>query len=721
MIENEIAIVASADDIDIEQLQMLKDELDAQKEMALKSFSGAIAKYRDDAIEGRKASGIEDIWDEDEDAYAGYDDANRSEEKTESRLDKSRLENSYRANPKRSQVKSTVFVNITRPYVDAAAARIGDMLVPTDEPNWAMSSTPVPEQFEAALQGQLGPDFKQQAEAAKAAMDKELDNAETQIEDWLIETNYNEEVREVIEDCTRVGVGIIKGPFAVRRKTLNGDEIKPASKRVDYNNFFPDPNCGANIQNGKYVFERDLLTAKKVMELANNPRYMSDQIEKVLQEGPGKRLLEDTEIPLQMDELYEVWYFHGNISAEDMEICECNEIDGENTDQIPAIVTMINDTVIHVAQMPGDYHDFPYDVICWQKRKDYWAGIGVARQIRTPQRMLNAASRAMMDNAGISAGPQIVYRKGVIEPADGNWELTPNKRWIAHDDADMQSVANAFMAINLPSMQPQLNEIIQFAIRMAEDVTGLPMLLQGSQGQAPDTVGGMTLLNNNANTVLRRIARMFDSDITIPHIRRYYLWLLTYYDTRTDLQIEPRGSSTLVERDIQNQAILQMGQMVLNPAFGVKPDQWMREYLKSLKFDPKRFMPDEGEEGGQAQPGPEVQQMMAQMEQMNQQMQQMQQELSLKTQQHQAEMQYKYAELEQEKQLAMLKVQAEKDLKLSLEAFKAQKDQTDKAQDIRLKALEGKVKSFDAETKRMSVENNIRELNYKSSTGNQGI
>jgi hypothetical protein len=48
------------------------------------------------------------------------------------------------------------------------------------------------------------------------------------------------------------------------------------------------------------------------------------------------------------------------------------------------------------------------------------------------QRVLNASVRAMMDNAGLSSGPQIVIDGDVIEPADGNgnsYELTPRKVW----------------------------------------------------------------------------------------------------------------------------------------------------------------------------------------------------------------------------------------------------------------------------------------------------
>ena len=37
----------------------------------------------------------------------------------------------------------------------------------------------------------------------------------------------------------------------------------------------------------------------------------------------------------------------------------------------------------------------------------------------------------------------------------------------------------------------------------------------------------MTMLMNNASVVLRRIARTFDDNITTPHIRRYYDWLMS--------------------------------------------------------------------------------------------------------------------------------------------------------------------------------------------------
>jgi len=198
-----------------------------------------------------------------------------------------------------------------------------------------------------------------------------------------------------------------------------------------------------------------------------------------------------------------------------------------------------------------------------------------------------------MDNAGIASGPMLIFRQGVVTPANGVAEMAPRKVWILGEDADATIAAErAIGVVKVDMLVQELMMIIQFGLKLAEDVTGLPMLLQGQQGKAPDTLGGMQMMNNNASTVLRRLARLFDDCITEPHVRRYYTWLLQYGEDdaeKGDFTIDARGSSALVERDIQNQAILQMGAIVANPAFGINPEKWFEEYCKSQRLDPKRL------------------------------------------------------------------------------------------------------------------------------------
>lgn len=582
-----------------------------------------LAKSRSEAIEGRETCGIEQEWIEDEEYYEGIDDANRGENRT------------WRGKPpgqaalrNPNATSSTVFPNITRPYCEAAAARVGDMLLPTDDRSWAIKPTPVPAltsivngkipiQIDRQIQEQVSPEM--QAQTKKEIIDEitkdyqeateKSNKAQRRIEDWHTECQYHAQMRTVIEDSSRAGTGVLKGPIPKKSmgyafiggKLQKDEDIKPVSRRVDFWNCFPDPACGENIHNGSYFWERDDITKKELYDLIDTPGYLEDQIVQILREGPKKaskeydagRGIYGLSDP-QKAGMFEIWYGYCQLTKEDMESAGVKV----KEELVFAQVTMVNNTIIKAALNPLDTGDFPYDFMPWQRRAGSPWGIGVARQIRTAQRMVVGACRNMMDNAGLAGGPMWIVDTTLIQPVNGVYELAPRKGWRPAENAVIKNMAEAFIFIEIPMIQEKLQNIIMLGLKLAEDTTGLPLIMQGQQGKAPDTVGGMQILNNNASTVLRRIARMYDDMITEPHVRRYYNYLLQYGendDEKGDFSIDARGSSALVERDIQNQVIQQMASIVANPIFGKDPKKWMDEYLKSQHLDPKRFDYDDEE------------------------------------------------------------------------------------------------------------------------------
>jgi len=591
----------------------------------LDAFGQSLAQTRAEAIAGRMTSGIEDEWLEDEEFYNGIDDANRGESKSSTWRKKPMGQSEVKA----VTTRSTVFPNITGPYTDAAAARISDMLLPTDDRSWALGPTPIPELMNVS-KGKLSPQMVKEAQAmypgqpdmaktrlaqavdeATAAMDaakEKADKAQKRIEDWHVESQWHAQIRLVIEDAARVGAGVLKGPVPTKRRRVSYrdgavlvlDEIKPVSRWIDYWNFYPDPACGENIHNGSYTWEKDHLTRKQLRDLKGGPDYIDEQIDACLVEGPTRAIAEykpaaEMMAAVQEKDKFEVWYFHGTAEKIDLEAAGC-DCEGATDPHIPAMVVMINNRVIKAALNPLDTGDFPYDVMVWRRRSGFWAGQGVARQIRVAQRIVTAATRNLMDNAGIAAGPMLVFRQGVVNPMNGVAEIAPRKMWyIAEDAENMEDATKAIGVVKVDMLVQELLDIIQLGLKLAEDVTGLPMLLQGQMSKAPDTVGGMTMLNNNASAVLRRLARLFDDRITEPHITRYYYWLLHYGEDeeKGDYCVDARGSSALVERDLQNQAVAQMGSIVLDPRFGVDPKKWFAELCKSQRLDAKRFEYDD--------------------------------------------------------------------------------------------------------------------------------
>lgn len=662
----------------------------------------AIAQKRDEAKSARTSSGIEQTWRECEEAYVGIDDANRGEFQDKAWAKPMSMDGPVTTGKtsKMPDYKSTAFVRLTARYVDAGAAKLGEILLPIDDKAFSFSETPVPELIKAkddnsqvvhdglgnaplmrpAKPGEVPPaglspppligapippgpgtaavspspagPAMGAAPAGGAVLpagaaappqvpltvkDLALENielarkkakaAETRIYDWMVECQYPAETRKVIFDSARIGVGVLKGPFpkpsrgiAVSKTKGEGvdiqivDRLKPAAKWIDPWNVFPDMACGENIRDGDFIFERDYLAERQVRNLKKVTGYIEAQIDKVLLEGPDKINTREGAGTVNGSDAarkknrYEIWYYYGTLTRDEMD-CICRATKGvplseaeaaKDKKEVYAIVTVINDCVVRATINPLDSGELPYHSVPWQRRAGHWAGIGVAEQIATPQKMLNAANRAMLNNAGKSSGSQFIINRGAIVPADGSWIVTPDKIWYTTEDG-IQDVRMGFMSVDIPNKTKELLEIVQFAMQIAEESTSIPLVTQGQSGKTtPDTFGATQLQDNNANQLLRSIGYAFDDNLTEPVVRQFYEWLLLDPEVpdeeKGEFNINAHGSAALVERAIQDQAIAQMGALVGNPIFGADPKKWFKLMAKSKRLDPAEISYTEEEQ-----------------------------------------------------------------------------------------------------------------------------
>ena len=565
------------------------------------SFLISLLAKRKEAITARQASGIEEEWQEDDEHYNGIDDANRQYQATYSSPGK-RWATNDSAPRDNGGGRSVVFLNITAPYVDAAGARVSDMLLPTDDRAWIIKPTPIPRLSPFDLAEIGGEDG---IEAVIEQAKESAEEMQSEIDDCLVESNWHGEVRVVIEDSARIGSGVLKGPYPVKRTTRlvrreNGSvasvsvtEIKPGSRRIDPWDFYPDGSCGESVHNGSYTWEREYLSSRQVADMVGMPGYDKAAILAALKEGPKTA----SEAPQPADgrtvrsrDQFELWIFYGTCDADDLQTVGVSVED--ETPKASAMAVLLNDRLIKCTLNVLDSGRFPYDVLAWQRRSGLPWGTGVSRKIRTVQRILNGALRAMMDNSGLTVGPQIVIGNG-ITPADSKWAITGRKLWRAEEG--VTDVRGAFFAFVPPSIQVEMMNIIEWAMRRAEDATGMPAMLQGIRGDAPETLGGMQMQNNNASSVLRRLAKRFDDYVTEPHITRYYEWMMQHSEReeiKGDFQIDVRASSALVERDAQQQFLLTLLSVAKDPAYEVDPAKLMSELLKGQRYDPKRIRYD---------------------------------------------------------------------------------------------------------------------------------
>lgn len=510
-------------------------------------------------------------------------------------------------------------------------------LAPPNPADPLLPPTPDPTQPPSQMPG-VPVTPKDLATEKEETAEKKAKKAEKQIEDWFVEGKYRKKMRRVIFSMAKLGVGILKAPTpemrkstAVQKEPVTDDqgqpvtdaqgqptfrvlierleEVKPGFQVISPWDFYPDKDCGDDIHNGSHVWERARLSERKLKALKDLPGYIPKAIEQVVEEGPEKTKQGKPKDQHKKDGRYELWHRTGTISKDQAEAFNSVINTGKDDilalpidkDQLSVTITMVNDTLIRCVKHTLETGDFNYHAIPWQERDESWIGIGVAEQLFMPQALIVATLRSMINNAGNSSGPQIVINRSIISAHDGEDAITPWKLWEMQEAAAVDDIRKAFGIFPIPSEIKNLMELAEFAMRLAEESTSIPLITQGQSGDTtPDTLGGMQLQNNNANQLLRDVANHVDDYGTEPIVTQFHEHMLldpdVDQDCKGDHQIDAHGSIVLVERYIQNQFIASLGAVVKDPAFGINPKKWVKELMMANYYDPTKIQYTEAEQ-----------------------------------------------------------------------------------------------------------------------------
>ena len=276
---------------------------------------------------------------------------------------------------------------------------------------------------------------------------------------------------------------------------------------------------------------------------------------------------------------------------------------------IPIVATMINGRVVKVAINPDERGRFPYRFFRWEEMEGRPYGKGVPIQMASAQIGLVAAVRAMFENGGQSAGPQVVYAEGVVTPVDGINNLARNKHWTFTPDETMDDVRKAFGLFTIPSVQEQLFNIIKACQEWADQLANIPLLMQGITSQASGTLGEAEMLEANAASPLLDIAKEYD-EVVGPMISDAYEWGMADPEVpanaKGDFQCRAIGASSLIHRDRRALALQNVvAPMANDPGFGLSKERLGTEILRGLQVSPETVqMTDDEKKAAAEQPAP---------------------------------------------------------------------------------------------------------------------
>ena len=133
------------------EVEAEEDQRDPVRDIAILEALGLqLAAKRQKAVDARVSQGIDERWFNDVDAYEGRDEVTRYYAGL-----RAQVQGYLQSQDSKTQKRSTLIVNVTRSKVNASAARLQDIALPTDDRNWDLRPSTVPELVEAMTRWRL--------------------------------------------------------------------------------------------------------------------------------------------------------------------------------------------------------------------------------------------------------------------------------------------------------------------------------------------------------------------------------------------------------------------------------------------------------------------------------------------------------------------------------------------------------------------------------------
>lgn len=516
---------------------------------------------------------------------------------------------------------SEVYMMITEVKCRAAESWLRDILLDTGTPPWDIQPSPVPELnpkqtdeinqiFAEGVMQLLG--STGQAPSPNEAMTlKEIiaqdyrfkllqqaqnrtDKMKNKISDQFAQGGWADAFNDFITDLVTFPAAIIKGPVVRRQRSLGWeqgpdgktmavptDRIAPEYERVDPFYFYPEP--GVTTINDGYLFQFHPMTRTQLADLIGVPGYDDEAIREILRleasactwMRPNVTISKEQEerkfnTELRPTDIYDALEFWGKVSGQMLR--EWGMTDEEVPDaakEYDACVWLVGNYVIKAVLNYDPLGEKPYAKTSFIKSPGAFWGKGIPKIIEDLQGVCNAAARALVNNMGISSGPQVEVNLDRIPQNEDITQVFPWKIWqTLNDPTGSQQPAVRFN-------QPDDNSTALMAVyekfsRLADDHSGIPAYLYGDldvQG-AGRTSSGLSMLMGSAGKGIRQVVMHIDSDVIKPIVARQYVYNMRYDEDESikgDVDIMPKGAVNLAVKEQMNVRRIEFLNATANP------------------------------------------------------------------------------------------------------------------------------------------------------------
>lgn len=515
---------------------------------------------------------------------------------------------------------SEVYMMITEVKCRAAESWLRDILLDSGSPPWDLHATPIPDMSPAqaqALQAEFAEKVLKLVEATGQAPTQEemaemremvsqdyrfrvmheaqlrADKMKIKIQDQFAQGGWEQAFNDFITDLVTFPCAFVKGPVVRRQRKLGWttsitgqtivdatEELAPEYERVDPFRMYPEPGI-SDISEG-YLFEHHRMSRMELSDLIGVPGYDDDAIRKILEEGNGQSWIGE-DVELMKDEEERKYYSYMRPTTEFDALEFWGKVSGSmllewglTEDEVPdpakeydANVWVVGNYVIKAVLNYDPLGEKPYAKTSFIKCPGAFWGKGIPKIIEDLQSVCNAAARALVNNMGISSGPQVEVNVERLPPNEDITQLAPWKIWQTINDP-VGSSAPAIRFTQPDSRASELMAVYEKFSRLADDHSGIPAYVYGDlnvQG-AGRTSSGLSMLMGAAGKGIRQVVMHIDSDVVKPIVMRQFVYNMRYDEDESikgDAEVIARGAINLAVKETVNVRRVEFLNATANP------------------------------------------------------------------------------------------------------------------------------------------------------------
>jgi hypothetical protein len=446
------------------------------------------------------------------------------------------------------------------------------------------------------------------AQVAAQKMDKK-------IRDQLDESKAATHLRSTSFELALFGTGIMKGPFAVDKEYPRWENGKykpilktmPKAQHVSVWNSYVDPDA-SNIDESSYFIERHKLNKTQLLELKRRPMFRNSVIDALVADGPNytKEYWEDDLSDYQPNmgvERWEVLEYWGNV---DIELLRDNDIDipseFEDSVELQANIWFSGGKIIRLVLNPFKPARIPYYVVPYELNPYSMFGVGVSENMDDTQTLMNGFMRLAVDNAVLSGNLVFEIDETNLVPGQ-DLTVYPGKVFRRQGGAPGQ----ALFGTSFPNVAQTNLQLFDKARVLADESTGMPSFAHGQTGVSGvgRTSSGISMLMNAASINIKTVIKNMDDYLLRPIGEAFFSFNMQFDpdpEIVGDLEVNARGTESLMANEVRSQRLLQFLQVVQNPVLApfAKLPYIVREIAKSMDLDPELVSNDMEEAAKQA-------------------------------------------------------------------------------------------------------------------------